>query len=182
MREDRSISMMQANVYGLVLLPPLLLLALPFWLRWGGASLLEGLRTFTELPSFLPALVGGIVVHEALHGLAWMLWGRKPFSAMRFGFQLKTFTPYAHCTEPLEVGAYRAGAAAPGIVLGLIPAIIATLNGNSWLLWFGVFFAFAAVGDLLILWLLRDVPRGRLVEDHPTRAGCYILPATPPTL
>jgi hypothetical protein len=178
-REDRSISMAQANLYGLLLLPPLLLLAVPFWLIWGGGALVEGLRVFTALQSFLPALVIGIVIHEALHGLAWMLAGRKPRSAMHFGFQLKTLTPYAHCTEPLEVGAYRVGAATPGVVLGLLPVLVATVIGNGWLLWFGVFFAFAAVGDLLILWLLRDVPRGRLVEDHPTRAGCTILEAAP---
>jgi hypothetical protein len=174
-REDRSISMGQANLYAVVLTLPLLLLVAPFGLIWGGGRLLEGIEQFTRLVPFLLTLVIGIVVHEALHGLAWAWFGRKPWSAIRFGFQLRTLTPYAHCKEPLEVRAYRAGAAAPGIVLGLIPLAIATAIGNGWLLWFGLFFTLAALGDLIILWLLRDVPAGRLVEDHPVRAGCYVL-------
>ena len=27
----------------------------------------------------------------------------------------------------------------------------------------------------LILWLIRHLKRGTLVEDHPTRAGCYAI-------
>ena len=39
----------------------------------------------------------------------------------------------------------------------------------------------AAGGDWLVLWLLRGVSPGAFVEDHPTRAGCYVLePEQPP--
>jgi hypothetical protein len=39
---------------------------------------------------------------------------------------------------------------------------------------FGLLFTFAAGGDALVLWLLRGVAPHRLVEDHPTRAGCFV--------
>lgn len=174
-REDRSISMARANLYGLALIAPLLLLAVPFGLIWGGGALQEGLLAFAAPWSFVPVLLLGVVAHEALHAAAWVWLGGKPWSAIRFGFQLKTLTPYAHCTEPIEVRAYRAGAAAPGVVLGLLPLVVATAVGNGWLLWFGLFFTLAAVGDLVILWTLRGVEAGRLIVDHPTRAGCYVL-------
>ena len=94
---------------------------------------------------------------------------------MRLGFQWKVLTPYAHCTVPMPARPYRIGAAVPGIALGIVPIAAATALGNGPLLAFGLFFLLAAGGDALILWLLRDVPGDRLVEDHPTRAGCYVL-------
>jgi len=36
-----------------------------------------------------------------------------------------------------------------------------------------VFQTAAARGDWLILWILRNVKMGTLVEDHPTGAGYY---------
>lgn len=43
------------------------------------------------------------------------------------------------------------------------------------ILTFGLFFILAAGGDILILWLLRNVKSSSFVQDHPTRVGCYIL-------
>ena len=36
-------------------------------------------------------------------------------------------------------------------------------------------FVLAAGRDLVVLWLIRRVPAGRMVRDHPTRAGCQDL-------
>ena len=40
---------------------------------------------------------------------------------------------------------------------------------------FGLLFTLASGGDLLILWLIRKVKPGEFVQDHPTRAGCYVI-------
>jgi hypothetical protein len=88
---------------------------------------------------------------------------------------VQSLTPYAHLKEPIEVNAYRWGAFMPGLVLGLLPALVGILTGNGFLIAFGLLFVSAAGGDLLILWLIRKVPAGRMVEDHPTNAGCYVL-------
>ncbi len=70
---------------------------------------------------------------------------------------------------------YRIGAVMPLILLGILPSLYAIAEGQAGLIAFGLFFTFAAGGDMLILWLLRDIPANALVEDHPTRAGCYVL-------
>jgi hypothetical protein len=49
------------------------------------------------------------------------------------------------------------------------------VTGNPIIAFYGLFFCFAASGDALILWTLRNVENGKQVEDHPTRAGCFIL-------
>lgn len=176
-KTDLSISMDKANVQSLFFALPLAgLLALLYILRWGSARFWTGFNAlFENFLIFILIFFLGILVHELIHGLAWMIFGRKPFSAIKFGFQVKTFTPYAHCKEPLRVNPYRIGAAMPGIVLGLLPAILSILTGTSWLLAFGLLFTIAAGGDMLILWLIRNVSNDKLVEDHPTQAGCYIL-------
>lgn len=176
-KTDLSISMSQASLYSFVFALPLAFLF--GWLystRWGFEQLILGFNIlFANLFSLLLTFIGGIVLHELIHGFTWMLVGKKPFNAIKFGFQLKTFTPYAHCKEPLNVNVYRIGAFMPGLLLGILPSMIGILIGNNWLTAFGILFTTAAGGDFVILWLIRNVSKDKLVEDHPTQAGCYIL-------
>lgn len=175
---DLSVTMEKAASTGtglgaLVPLPFLLL----FGLIWGWAALGDGLDAyFSPFWQFWLVLLGMIVVHELLHGLTWMIAGRKRWSAMKFGMQWKSLTPYAHSTEPMAAWAYRVGTLMPGLLLGIVPMVISVVTGNGWLLFFGAIATLAAGGDMLILWLLRGVPGHRLVEDHPTQAGCLLLP------
>ncbi|MDX1531036.1 MAG: DUF3267 domain-containing protein [Rhodothermales bacterium] len=176
-REDRSVSMGEANFYAIVgVLPACTVLALAFVAVWGWGAFASGFAwLFDDLVRFLLLFTAGVLVHEGLHGLAWRLAGA-PAGTVRFGFQWKTLTPYAHCTAPMPARAYRIGAAAPGVALGLLPAAVGlAVGGGAWMA-FGLLFTLAAGGDALILWLLRGVAPERLVEDHPERAGCYLLP------
>lgn len=122
---------------------------------------------------FFPVFFGGIVFHEAIHGVSWMLAARLSFKKMKFGFQIKSFTPYAHCTVPILKSAYCIGTIMPAVLLGFLPFCISLFNGNGWLLIFGVLFTFAAIGDFLILWLIRSVSWNAMVEDHSENAGCF---------
>lgn len=172
-RTDLSIPMVKAQTaalpFGLFAVAEVIL----FVLFWGFAPIKEASDIL--LPwYFFPLFAAGIVVHELLHGLAWMLGGQLPFSKMKFGFQVKTFTPYAHCTVPIPKSAYVFGTLIPLIVLGVMPFLVSLVNGNGWVLLFGVLFTFAASGDLLIVWLIRSAPFDALVEDHPENAGCYV--------
>ena len=62
-----------------------------------------------------------------------------------------------------------------GLLLGILPYLFSLLLADGNLFWFGLFHTSAAGGDWLILWLLRNIRAGSLVEDHPTHAGCYVL-------
>lgn len=123
---------------------------------------------------FFPLFAVGIVLHELIHGITWMTASQLPFKQMKFGFQLKTLTPYAHCTVPIKKTAYVIGTMMPAVVLGFIPFLYSLYSGNGWILIFGILFTFAAVGDFLIVWLIRSVEWNALVEDHPEHAGCYV--------
>jgi hypothetical protein len=176
-RTDLSISTAKANVYSLAFaIPFVFTLTLVYRMRWGTPAFKAGFdMLFSNFLFFILVFFLGTVVHEFIHGFSWMLFGSKPFNTIKFGFQLKTFTPYAHCKEPVKITPYRIGAAMPGILLGLLPSIIGILNGNAGLLAFGLLFTTAAAGDMLILWLIRNVSSDKFVEDHPYQVGCYIL-------
>lgn len=123
---------------------------------------------------FLPIFFIGIVVHELIHGLTWMAAAQLPVKHIKFGFQRKTLTPYAHCTVPITKSPYVIGTVMPAVLMGFLPFILSLVIGNGWLLIFGVIFTFAAVGDFLIVWLIRSVAWNARVEDHPEHAGCYV--------
>jgi hypothetical protein len=168
-------SMERVNLLALlVALLPLCVTLVPFYLLWGGKVLLMGGRTLMNWYVLLPGLLGGVVLHEVIHALSWAFFARKPLRSIRFGIQWKTLTPYAHCAEPMEAWAYRRGAAMPAILLGVIPAAVGLVAGNGAWAIYGTIFLVAAVGDFIVLWVLRRVPGNVLVEDHPSRAGCYV--------
>lgn len=175
--EDRSASVAAANVAAIVgVLPVLAALAAAYGLAWGWGALWGGFDALIEpLGRFVLVFAAGVVVHEVLHAAAWRLAGA-PAGTVRLGFQVKTLTPYAHCSAAMPARAYRIGAATPGVVLGLAPALLGLALGWGGVFWFGLLFTLAAGGDALILWLLRGVPAQRLVMDHPERPGCTVLP------
>jgi hypothetical protein len=171
-KRDLSISMERANLIVLFTSIPVAITQFVIFRLVNGGQKTEITWGFAGL--ILLVLLGA-VVHEFIHGISWMIFGHKPISAIKLGFQWKTFTPYAHLTEPVEVNAYRLGAFMPGFLLGILIYIVSLILGDGNLLWFSLIHTAAAGGDWLILWLIRHVKAGVLVKDHPTNAGCYVI-------
>jgi hypothetical protein len=160
--QDRTISMAKANLLGtLAMIPLIALIVLPFGLLHGWRAAAGSLVWLGgHLLGFVVIFVASVILHEGLH-------------ALRFG--IKTATPYAHTSAPMQVGAYRLSAALPGLVLGFMPGVVSWFTGNGLLMGYGALMFSSAAGDALILWLIRDLQAGQLVQDHPTEAGCQVL-------
>jgi Putative zincin peptidase len=171
-KRDLSIPMAPANVIVMFISIPVVILQFAGFVLLHGTAALK--PTWSAAPLILAVLLG-IVIHELIHGLSWVIFGHKSFSSVQFGFQWKTLTPYAHLTEPVEVNAYRLGAFMPGFILGIFTYVLSLVLGNGDLFWFSLIHTSAAGGDWLVLWLIRHVKPGRQVEDHPTNAGCYVV-------
>jgi hypothetical protein len=87
----------------------------------------------------------------------------------------KALTPFAQCTIPTRARSYRLAIALPGLVLGILPVLFG-LSTGAWLATFyGFLMLVAAAGDLLVLWILRGVPAGAWVQDHPRQVGCLVV-------
>lgn len=171
-KRDLSISMARANVVVMFMSIPVAIMQFAIFIMVHGTAKLE--------PTWNSVILGvvvllGVVLHELIHGITWAIFGHKPFSAIKFGFQWKTFTPYAHLKEPVDVSAYRIGAVMPGSILGILTYILSLLLGDGNLFWFSLVHTAASGGDWLILWVIRNVKTGMQVEDHPTNAGCYVI-------
>jgi hypothetical protein len=171
-KRDLSIPMARANIIvSFIIIPVAILQFVIFNLLHG----LEQMATTWNLTLLIGLVLLGVILHELIHGISWVIFGRKPFSAIRFGFQWKTLTPYAHLKEPVEVNAYRIGAFMPGLILGILVYILSLVLGDGNFFWFSLIHTSASGGDWLILWLIRNVKSGTLVQDHPTNAGCYVI-------
>lgn len=120
----------------------------------------------------LPALVVLIVTHELIHAAAWKFASGLHWSHFKFGIDRRTLSPFCHAKAPMGVTAYRIGAGAPLLIVGIIPYIAALVVASPWLAGLMAMMISAAVGDIFVLWTLRNLPDDALVLDHPSQAGC----------
>ena len=175
-KKELTISAAAAQGYALLITFPLLLVLVALYgLFWAQDFSKEALKA--AIPSGLPLfaiIIGGIILHELIHGISWARYAENGWRSIKFGIIWKFLTPYCHCTDRLNIKAYRFGAMMPGIVLGIIPALYGIIFGNLSSFVFGFFFTLAAGGDLMILWMLRKETSSSKIEDHPTKIGCYI--------
>lgn len=184
-RRELTMTAGEANLRAIVFVVPIiLLLGLPFYFLWLKDLTLETLIGFFQnnrnLLSFgilwmLVILIAGIILHELIHGLTFLLFCKNGFKSIEFGIMWKYLAPYCHCKEPLPIRPYILGALMPAIVLGFIPAGIGLVTGKFIPLIFGLIFSIASGGDFLIVWLLRGQPKDSLVLDHKSKVGCTIL-------
>ena len=168
-----SVSMEQAGRFSLALLLALLLgLVLPFYLLWGTNILLVlKYQSFLFLVLFI---VLGVLIHELLHAGFWILFSKVGWRSVSFGFKWEYLSPYCHCSKPLKVWQFALGAAAPLLLMGILPVVVALINGHALLMFFGTFYIWAAAGDILTLCMLRQIAHMQKVLDHPGEVGFIV--------
>jgi len=177
-----TIDIVKANIYVLVGLVPIIIIYLiPYYYVWKQQFTLDTI--YRLLHSFhyyrfiftIIVLFSAVVIHELIHGITWAIFAKQGWKSISFGFKWQMLTPYCHCSEPLSLKHYILGALMPGIILGQLPAIIAIITGNIALLAFGIFFTLAAMGDYMIIYLLRNENSKSTILDHDSEAGCWVF-------
>jgi hypothetical protein len=184
-RRELTLTAGEANLYAMVfVIPIILLLGVPYYFLWLKDLTLDTLIEFFRNNLYLGRLsilwmliilLAGIILHELIHGITFLLFCKKGFKSIEFGIMWKYLAPYCHCKEPLPVRPYIIGALMPAILLGLLPAVFGLITGKFILLMFGMIFLIASGGDFLIVWLLHSQPKNSQVLDHESKVGCYIL-------
>ncbi|MFV0607312.1 MAG: DUF3267 domain-containing protein [Niabella sp.] len=177
-RELKTIDIAKANVQSLyIMIPVLLLYGIPFYLIWNNKiSFKEAfdMGGYLNLLVWVIIFIAGIIAHELVHGITWSFFTKKGFKAISFGVLKKTLTPYCHCNEPLLIKQYITGAITPFIFVGLIPGIAGIITGSVGWLVFGIFYTIGAIGDFMIINLLKKEKMTDYALDHPSEAGCYV--------
>ncbi len=172
---QRTISILAANIWALVLIA---LAYVPGWLAMGKPSLHtlyqvdEPTHTLVNLLWLSLMLVGGIVIHELVHGLTWTLLLRKGFSHLSFG--MISGAAYCHIDVPMSKRHYVIGALMPLLLVGVVPWVAGIAAGSLLWMFVGSIFIGGASGDLMIVHALRHDPPDAMVYDHPTVGGCYV--------
>ena len=169
-------SVARANALALIWLPvSAAAAALPY-------LLLHGPRAFTAAPPRIPGLaaslalmLAAVLVHELLHAVGFLAFGRAPRKDVRIGFQRRTLTPFASCRAPVTASAYRAAGLLPAAVLGAVPVVGAWAGGSATLLVWGWIMLALAGGDVAAVWAMRGVPAGAMVVDDAERVGGRVV-------
>jgi hypothetical protein len=170
----RDVSVPLSTIAAKALIPSVVLTVVPLIphaLIWGfqaGSNARDYLLGFA-------AFVLLIVAHEAVHALGWILFAGVAPKDIRFGIAWKTLSPYAHSTVAMPASGYRVGVILPLIVTGILPVDIGTSKNWGWLTVAGAILVSGAVGDLFVLWVIKNIPASARVIDHPENAGCYVV-------
>lgn len=161
------------NRIGLIFAPLILLLSLSlYYILKGWSNLIEEWNFFSRW--FLPIIIFGTLIHELLHGVICGICAPGKFKSVKFGFSKTMLSPYTHCTDTLKGWQYALSLIAPGLILGIIPLIIAIISSKNSYLFIGIIFTWGALGDFTVLWSIRNKIKNTHIKDHPTMAGCYI--------
>jgi hypothetical protein len=172
--QKKTISMLSANLLAIALFVVVgVLLGIPY-LYFYGANELASWNTI--FPWFLLLLLVGIVVHELVHGITWLLFTHKGFNHLSFGFLPGGV--YCHIDVPMPKRQYVIGALMPLLLVGIVPTLVAFCVGSLLWLLLGIVFIVSAAGDMMIVWAIRNEPTDVLVYDHPSEAGCYVYHKT----
>jgi len=173
---DLSIPLWKANIYSFpIFILSLIVTVFPYSFLWGTEKVYSQFSSTSNFLLLILIFFVGIILHEIIHAISWVTFAKIPFSKIKFGFNLKSLSPYAHCGEAVTAKVYRIALLTPAIILGLIPILISFVSGSVWFFVTGLLFTVTACGDFLIFWLIRKVRNDQLVADHPERAGCKVV-------
>lgn len=170
---EYTVSMGKVNLFGfLFVIPILVLFLLPFIFLWDFNPVKSGYRLL--LKHIFTVIIGGVVLHELLHGFTWAIFVKQGFKQIKFGINWKYLTPYTHFKKPIKIKFYLSGALMPLVIMGIIPSIAGIISGNGFYLLFGIFFTWAAAGDMIASMRLFRLPMNSMVQDHPDTLGFIV--------
>jgi hypothetical protein len=165
-----------ANIYSFVIfLLALLLFGGAFSFVWTWDAFVVSWKSFlTNYWSLIIALFSGMFIHELLHATVWAMFCKDGFQSITFGINWSHLAPFVHCREWLPKRYYVAGVIMPGLILGIIPSLVALTVGHGWLLCFGIFFTAGAAADFLSIAKLIQVKKSVQVRDHQEHLGFWL--------
>lgn len=119
-----------------------------------------------------------VLVHECIHGIMLAFYAKEHFSSVAYGMDWEGFMPYCTCNEPLTKTQYLVALVMPVMVQGVIPAIIATING--WDMLFLISLILFTLGGVDIFFAGRLIvhktrQKKCVLIDHPYQCGFVVM-------
>ena len=139
-------------------------------------------RPFLLTPAFywdllivVGIFVAGLFLHEGIHGLCALLFGKVKRSDLSFGAHLKQLMLYCHVKTPLKASSYRLMLLPPVLLTGMIPWILSAFLGNAFLVVVFSLLISGGAGDLYMFFSLLKTDGDQLVLDHPDAPAYYLV-------
>lgn len=173
-KAEKTISIAKANAYAIFLMLPLAVMCFIIFVITSNDFLPREESFFRLLLWFLLFTVILLLLHEVTHGFFLGIFCERKFKSIKLGVLWKELTPYCHCKEILQINHMRIGYGAPLFTTGLLPFVISLLLGNFALMAASVGMIFGAGGDYSMLLLLFREKKNAMVEDHPSKIGCFV--------
>ncbi|MDE2886860.1 MAG: DUF3267 domain-containing protein [Gemmatimonadota bacterium] len=158
---------------------------LMFWITGMSAIGLDALLpwaielrfSLVDLWKLIGGLIALFVIHEALHGIAAMAWGKVPFRSLHFGINVRLMAFYCHADQLMTLSAYRAVALLPLIATTPAAVLILSFDPAIWsVLLLCATFAGGA-GDVMVFFKARRYDNDSWIQDHLSEVGFTIFPA-----
>ncbi len=137
---------------------------------WG----LEFTITLMSLLKFIGFYFLLIFLHELLHGVGFLWFGKVKLTDLKFGFIWKYMVCYAHCKVPISMRAFRMALLLPVLLTGFVPLIIGLVVGNGMLVAISTLLVGGGAGDWLIYRSIHSFSKDTLVKDHKDNIGCTV--------
>lgn len=115
-----------------------------------------------------------IVLHEALHLVGFILFGRVSLKSLSYGLKPEQGIAYATTTEKLTNRAMKASLLLPFWITGVIPTVVGFYINSTTLILAGAFLMAGAVGDFMMYIALRKFPNNVLIEDDAEQPRLYV--------
>ncbi|MEK8200352.1 MULTISPECIES: DUF3267 domain-containing protein [unclassified Lysinibacillus] len=115
-----------------------------------------------------------IVLHEAFHLIGFMIFGKVPLKALKYGINLELGVAYATTVQPLSNQAMKKALLLPFWTTGVLPTIAGFYFNSTVLIIVGAFLMAGAIGDFAMYKELRKYPKQALVRDDPKLPKLYV--------
>ena len=177
-KRELTMSMNKAQILGSIIgILPSLFLGIIYYKKWS-RNIIKGMNIFdsfaVNITIYIFIVLILIVFHELLHCFGFLLSKDVSLKDVKIGVKWKSLTPYAHCSKAIDVRIYRIAIFLPTLVLGIIPTFIALMNGNVVIILYGLIMLSSGGGDIIILWMLRNLKSNIFVKDSIEKIGCEI--------
>lgn len=183
-RHDIIISVLKANVVGLLLTLPFIALMIVGFILRNGVPDFDGMLAnnpvmyFVWMGIIIAASLVFTVVHEKIHGWCWSIGAENGSKDIEFGFQKENLTPYCTCKSPLSKSIYIFGSMMPMTILGIVIGIVSIFIGNVAVLIIAILQTMGGAGDILISSMLlfyKTKGKDVILLDHPTKIGLVVF-------
>lgn len=130
--------------------------------------------SFTNLIIFMVGYILLIILHELSHLIGFVLFGKVPWSSLKYGVNLKLGIAYATTNKLLRNKAMKRVLLLPFWTTGVLPTVIGLWMNHSLLVLLGAFLIAGAIGDFAMYKELRKVSNTAFIKDDPELPKLYV--------